>query len=602
MRIDSLAIKGFRNYDDTTMYFKDSTLIIGANETGKSNLLFALRILFDKKLSESDLELVDSDYNVYTKASEIVITATIVDVTEECLLSIFSGDVREGRVVIRYSKVKNEDFIIFTGPDEDLLEERTHRFYLKRLNMEYVDSQRDLLNFMKREKKNLLSNSKNMLSASLTKDDEKIYRSIQSKMNSMNSEIDNLNYVKSSLEQVNSELRNLSINNDEQKLSFRTESINAEELLNNLELAYSLENGSMKIGGDGRKNQIFLATWIAKHLSEQSNERVTFYAIEEPEAHLHPHQQRKLSKYLVDNLANQMFITSHSPNIATEFRPDSIVRLFLKNKNVCAANGGCSHNIKLAFDDFGYRLNAISAETFFSNGVLLVEGPSEVLFYKSLARGLDIDLDRNNISIIAVDGVGFKPYIKICISLGIPFVMRTDNDIFSKTKSGKEYCYYAGLSRVMGIVEKFFCSENTELIKAWKKDEIKNEWLSTKLPNIKAAVQLQKSMKTKLEKLNFFLSDKNLEADLAVTALRKSLYEYYKCSDDLEEIIKKMSVRKAENMLGYLCFLDDKDSTILSELKDDDIAKPLLRILEVVERSVAIVRKKRTKLRAKKNN
>ena len=56
-------------------------------------------------------------------------------------------------------------------------------------------------------------------------------------------------------------------------------------------------------------------------------------------------------------------------------------------------------------------LNALSAETFFSDGVFLVEGTSEVLFYTALARELKLDLDRHNISILSVEGVGFKPYV-----------------------------------------------------------------------------------------------------------------------------------------------------------------------------------------------
>ena len=57
--------------------------------------------------------------------------------------------------------------------------------------------------------------------------------------------------------------------------------------------------------------------------------------------------------------------------------------------------------------DFGYRLNALSAEVFFADGVFLVEGTSEVLFYNALAKALNIDLDRLNISILSVEGIGF---------------------------------------------------------------------------------------------------------------------------------------------------------------------------------------------------
>ena len=62
MRIEKIHIKGFRNFEDEEIFFQPKTLIIGANDVGKTNLLYALRILFDKSISEHDLDLKDSDY------------------------------------------------------------------------------------------------------------------------------------------------------------------------------------------------------------------------------------------------------------------------------------------------------------------------------------------------------------------------------------------------------------------------------------------------------------------------------------------------------------------------------------------------------------
>lgn len=54
------------------------------------------------------------------------------------------------------------------------------------------------------------------------------------------------------------------------------------------------------------------------------------------------------------------------------------------------------------------------------NAVFLVEGSSEKLFYTVVSKKMIIDLDRLNTSIISVNGIGFKPYIKICKALDIP--------------------------------------------------------------------------------------------------------------------------------------------------------------------------------------
>lgn len=71
-----------------------------------------------------------------------------------------------------------------------------------------------------------------------------------------------------------------------------------------------------------------------------------------------------------------------------------------------------------------------------------------------------LELDKKNINVIDVNGVGFKPYIKVCEALNIPFVMRTDNDIFKVPWTNK--FHYAGVSRVMGIYKEMIIAKERE--------------------------------------------------------------------------------------------------------------------------------------------
>lgn len=451
MKIEWIKIKGFRNFDNETINFAEQTLIIGANDIGKTNLIYALRLLFDRSLSDRDLDLLSSDYNVYTKADSIEITVKLVDVKEDCLITVFKGDLNEGTVYIQYKNSKNGEYSILSGPSEEAVEIKNSRFYIKRLNMEYVNTNRNLESFMKREKNQILEDAKLKLTEQQTQMDEQSIFKIKRGLEVVNKRVDRLNYIQQSLSKVNEELGSLAIHNESQELSFKNANSDAARMLDNLELTYSTQEGALTLGGDGRNNQIFLATWISKQKNIKSLEKVTFYAIEEPEAHLHPQQQRKLSSYLLEKFDEQVFITTHSPHIASEFKPDRIVKLYSKKKCTKVAKGGCSEEIKLDFDDFGYRLDAITSDVFFVNAVFLIEGPSEKLFYTALAKQLDIDLDRLNVSIISVNGIGFKPYIKICLALDIPFVLRTDNDIFSKTKKLKKRML-SFLSRVVYLV------------------------------------------------------------------------------------------------------------------------------------------------------
>lgn len=324
MRIENIHIKGFRNFDDEKITFQDKTLIIGANDVGKTNLIYALRLLFDKSISERDLELSDSDYNAYSKTDKIEITVTITNVVEECLLSAFAGAMKDGTVLIRYTNSKNGAYKLFVGFSENTLEEITTRQYIRRLNMQCVDTNRDLLGFLKRERAQILQLAKEKLSEDEIASDEKTSIEIQEKLDSINGQLNSMNYITSALDHVNQELDELSIHNEDQNVKFVAGESDADKLLKNLKLAYSSEDHILTLGGDGRNNQIFLATWIAKQNIQKDIDCVTFYAIEEPEAHLHPHQQRKLSEYIQNHFNDQVLITSHSPHIASRFDPKCI--------------------------------------------------------------------------------------------------------------------------------------------------------------------------------------------------------------------------------------------------------------------------------------
>lgn len=52
MKIEQVKLKGFRNYKDATINFNNNTLIIGENDVGKTNLIYALRLMLDRSLSE----------------------------------------------------------------------------------------------------------------------------------------------------------------------------------------------------------------------------------------------------------------------------------------------------------------------------------------------------------------------------------------------------------------------------------------------------------------------------------------------------------------------------------------------------------------------
>lgn len=581
MEIAQVKLKGFRNFKDATIDFADKTLLIGANDIGKTNLIYALRILLDKSLSEVDIEPSDSDFYAYEETHEFTIFIKFVNADDDCVRSQFKGMVSDdGEMFLQFKATRDpetnkKEYEISCGHAEDELKVLEERFYRRVVHLKFIGSNRDLFRYIAREKKHLLQEAKQRRSEEEVEADARLMSEVKGHLRDINTNVGQLNFVKNATGSINRELMALSFHHTNQEVVFDVGASDPSQFIDGIQIGSKANDKSVVIGGDGKNNQVFLALWAARNeIQEDNPSEVVFYCIEEPEAHLHPHQQRKLAEYLSQTLKSQIFITTHSPQIVAEFSPNSIVRLYAENNASLAANDGCSEVVEEAFDDFGYRMSIIAAEAFFANVVFLVEGPSEVLFYKALAKALSIDLDRLNISILMVDGVGFEVYVQILTALDIPWVIRTDNDIF-KIPKRDEY-RYAGIERGLGIYREF-CSEfetfehlietQEELLRGFNLLEPPEE-------SIRAAERFIEE----LENFDIYVAGKDLETDLISGELREEL-EFFFERDEEVSIREMMNKRKATFMFRFL--KDNSES--LTKLENDDIAAPLLRCKEIAE-------------------
>lgn len=569
MLLESVSIKGFRNYADACIHFTKSTLIVGANNSGKSNLLFALRILFDPTLSVKDFELSDVDFNIEGSYDEVEITAKLAKVDEPCLLSAFGKYLSdEKEVYITYRARRDGTYSFYAGPDSaEGMKKVTSRFYIQNLMLEYVESARDISAFIRRRQRSLIEHSKDRRSEQECEDDEFRMRSIQQKLNELNDEISNLNYVSDSLVSVNQEMEKLSFANSEFEAKFVAGNTDATRLVDNLRLAYLYGESPLTFGGDGRRNQLYFATWISgrSHGQVEQKETVYIFAIEEPEAHLHPHQQRRLASYLSGSIDEQTLISTHSPQIVASARYAEILRMpAIENNAIRASLNPVSVPVDLR--RFGYRMDPITSEVFFADAVLLVEGPSERLFYTALANAIELDIDHLNISIIAVNGVGFLRYVEMCRKLNVPFAMRTDNDIFYDEKT--DISRFAGVLRGVRVVEGLDASgENINRLKVL---EPELSWISSESnrPSINASEEAVRI----LESYGVFLASVDLETDLVKSPIYDLLSAHYGIVNK-KKLISVMQRRKAENMFEFL--LSNPD---LSVLRTNPLSYPLLHL------------------------
>jgi len=447
MYLSRVQIVNFRNFEALDVTLDQNVVMVGENRSGKSNFIYALRLVLDASLPDSSRQLKLSDIwdgCELSGAPSVRIDVDLTDFDADPNLVALLTDYRlsanhetarlsyvfrkKGDVQGQATSEADFEFKVYGGGIES---KRVHGDVRRRICLDLLHALRDAEADLGAWR---FSPLRPLLEDAIAQVPKGALDAVADDVSVATARLGALEPVKDLETTLRDGISALSGPAQDLRATLGFAPTDSLRLFRSIGL--QIDDGKRAIGDAslGSANLALLALKLEEFAWRRSkNERnFTIMCVEEPEAHLHPHLQRRVFQKLFGEDAatdRSLVLTTHSPNVASVSPLGSIVLLR-------ATDTHGTHAFSLAdlglqpqeVEDLQRYLDTTRAEVLFSRGVVFVEGDAEAALVPVFADTLKSNLDEAGVSICSVGGVHFRPYVKLALALNIPFAVITDWD------------------------------------------------------------------------------------------------------------------------------------------------------------------------------